>query len=143
MADDDAGVAVVGLLEAEPPGAEIGDPAGSVNLPGHHDLAWWKLALALMGVWIPAVGIGCGLYYWWFADLSVHKSVPVFAVLVYVVGSTVAALLLAMVDRKPLVAAVAIAVMTAPFASCAGAAPLYGHYYCQHAPRCAAGILPY
>lgn len=39
--------------------------------------------------------------------------------------------------------AVAIALISAVFAAAVAAAPLYGHYYCQHVERCAAGVLPY
>jgi hypothetical protein len=48
--------------------------------------------------------------------------------LVYIVFGTVAALLVAMVQNKPLVSAVAIALMSAPLASTAAAAALYGAY---------------
>jgi hypothetical protein len=58
---------------------------------------------------------------------------------------TVGGLMLAMVQDRPLVSALAIAVMSAVFASVAAAAPLYGYYYyyCQRMPHCLIGIIPY
>jgi uncharacterized protein (DUF983 family) len=67
----------------------------------------------------------------------------VFVVLIYVVVCTVGGLMLAMVQDIPLVSALAIAVMSAVFASVAAAAPLYGYYYCQRMPRCLIGTVPY
>jgi hypothetical protein len=66
-------------------------------------------------------------------------------VLVFVIGCTVAALLLAMAGQRPLIAALAIAVLTAPFAATAGAAPMHGTYYCSSPlkPRCFVGLIPY
>lgn len=88
----------------------------------------WKFALVIAGVWTVAAAIGLGLYYWWVADLDHNKTVPVFVVVVYLVGCVVGSLLLAMVQHKPLVPALAIAVMSAPLASTAAAAVLYGAY---------------
>ncbi|EUA22736.1 putative tRANSMEMBRANE PROTEIN [Mycobacterium xenopi 3993] len=51
--------------------------------------------------------------------------------------------MLAMVHDRPLLSALAIAVMSALFASVAAAAPLYGWYYCQRMPHCLVGIIPY
>lgn len=122
------------------------EPPPVISVTGQYQhLKWWKLVLVLIAVWIPAAGIGLGLYYWWFSDPSGQKVLPVFVVLTYVVVCTVASLLLANVNHKPLVAAAAIAVMSAPFASAAGAAPLYGHYFCAVpvATRCAMGVVPY
>lgn len=104
-------------------------------------LKWWQLALVLLAVWIPAAGIGLGLFSWWYA--LADKTPAVFVVLVYAVVCMVAGLIVAMVGEKPLVSAVAIALMSAVFASAVAAAPLYGHYYCQHVSRCVAGVLPY
>jgi hypothetical protein len=104
----------------------------------------WTTAAVFLGVWIPAAAIGLGLYNWWF--LSLDKTIPVFLVLVFVIGCTVAALLLGMTAHRPLVAAVAIAVMTAPAAAVLGAAPLHGTYFCENSitpVRCLFGVLPY
>jgi RsiW-degrading membrane proteinase PrsW (M82 family) len=77
-------------------------------------------------VWILAALIGLGLYYYWLH--SIHKTVPVLMVLMYLVVCALAGLLMAMVEHRPVVAAVSIAVMSAPFASTAAAAALYGAY---------------
>ena len=149
MADDAAAAPVVesqpAAVAPQPP-EPAPQPVDSLDAPDqYHYLKWWTLALVLVGVWIPAAGIGLGLYSWWVQDDSPHKTLPVFATLVYVVVSTVLSLLLSMVDGKALVAAVAIAVMSAPLASCAGAAPMYGHTFCAHRQpqHCVAGIIPY
>ncbi len=104
-------------------------------------LKWWQLALALVAVWIPAAGIGLGLFAWWYS--LADKTPAVFVVLVYAVVCTVAGLIVAMVAERPVLSAVAIALLSAVFASALAAAPLYGHHYCQHVSRCVAGILPY
>lgn len=117
-------------------------PAGSVALRGQfRALKWWQLPLVLAAVWVPAAGIGLGLFSWWYS--LADKTPAVFAVLVYAVMCIVAGLVLAMVGRKPVVSALAIAVMSAVFASGVAVAPLYGHHYCHHVSRCLAGILPY
>jgi hypothetical protein len=64
-------------------------------------------------------------------------------VLVYLVVCTVAAVLTAMVQRKPRVSALAIALVSAPFASTAAASVLYGIYFCDRASRCLVGLIPY
>jgi hypothetical protein len=56
-----------------------------------------------------------------------------------VVGSV----MLAMVQGRPLISALSIAVMSGPFASVAAAAPLYGYYYCARTGHCLIGIIPY
>ena len=110
----------------------------------YHYLRWWQFSLMLLAVWVPAGAIGAGLFYWWTHDHSAHKTPVVFVVLVYVVVCTVAGLMLAMVPDRPLLSAVAIAMMSAVFASVVAAAPLYGAFYCEHSQvRCLMGILPY
>ncbi|OBG01194.1 hypothetical protein A5772_10420 [Mycolicibacter sinensis] len=104
-------------------------------------LKWWQLALVLVGVWIPAAGIGLGLFSWWYS--LADKTPAVFVVVLYAAGCIVAGLIVAMVGEKPLLAAVAIALMSAVFASALAAAPLYGHYFCQHVDRCVGGVIPY
>jgi hypothetical protein len=86
----------------------------------------WTFVLVVTGVWTVAAVIGVALYEWWFQ--SVDKTGPLFVLLVYLVVCTVAGLLVAMVQNKPLVSAVAIALMSAPLASTAAAAALYGAY---------------
>jgi hypothetical protein len=125
-----------------PPSAPIPVPAPSVTVPGrYYYLKWWKLVLVIAAVWIVAAAIGLGLFYWWYH--SIDKTPAVFVVLVYVVVCTVGGLMLAMVQDRPLLSALAIALMSAVFASVAAAAPLYGHYYCQRMPHCLVGIIPY
>ncbi|BDB40342.1 MULTISPECIES: hypothetical protein [Mycobacterium] len=126
---------------AEP--AEPAEPPGPVTVPGRYVyLKWWKFLLVLLGVWAFAAVFGLSLFYWWYHDLD--KTPSVFAVFGYVVACTVAGLILAMVESKPLIAALAIAVMSAPFASVWAAAPLYGSYYCDRVTTpCLFGVLPY
>ncbi len=102
-------------------------PAQPVALRGQFQFVKrWKFALLLAGVWLAAGAIGVGLYYWWFH--SFDKTWPDFGVLVYVVVCVVSALLLSMAEIKPMVSALAIGIMAAPFASGCAAAVLYGAY---------------
>ncbi|HEU4360891.1 MAG TPA: hypothetical protein VFR27_05210 [Mycobacterium sp.] len=103
-------------------------------------LSWWKLVLTLAAVWVPAGAIGLGLFSWWHAVAD--KTPAVFVTLIYVVACTVVGLMLAS-SHKPVLAALAMAVMSAVFASMVAAAPLYGHYYCQVKGPCLVGIIPY
>ncbi len=106
-----------------------------------HEVKRWTFVLVVAAVWIVAAAIGLGLYYWWFH--SINKTPAVFVVLVYLVTCTVAAMIAAMAARKPLVSALSIALLSAPFASTAAAAVLYGVYFCEHASRCFGGVIPY
>ncbi len=120
----------------------IGPPAHSVSVPSrYHYLKWWKLVLVILGVWVVGGAIGLGLFSWWHE--SVNKTPVVFVALVYVVACVVGGVMLAMVQDKPLLSALAIAVMSAVFASVVAAAPLYGSYYCAHRQHCVVGIIPY
>lgn len=101
----------------------------------------WTFALVLVPVWIVAAIIGLALYLWWYH--SIDKTPALFVVLLYLVVCTVAAVLTAMVQNKPLVSALAIALVSAPFASTAAASVLYGIYYCDRASRCLVGLIPY
>lgn len=102
-------------------------PAPSIVVPGQYQyLKRWKFVVVLLGVWIVAAAAGAGLYYWWFH--SVDKTWPDFAVLMYVLGCVVAAMLVSLVEHKPTISATAIAVMAAPFASGLAAAAMYGMY---------------
>lgn len=104
-----------------------GHPAQPVLVPGAAQyLSRWRFALVMLAVWVVAAAAGAGLYYWWFHSLD--KTMPVFVVLVYVVAATVGSLLTALVQNRPAVAALAIGLMSAPMASVAGAALLYGGY---------------
>ncbi len=42
-----------------------------------------------------------------------------------------------------MMSALALAVMSGPFASVAAAAPLYGYYYCERVDHCLGGFIPY
>ncbi len=101
----------------------------------------WTFVLVVAGVWTVAAGAGLGLYHWWFH--SINKTPPVFVVLIFLVVCTVGSLLAAMVDNKPLVSALAIALMSAPLAALGAAAVLYGLYFCDRVSRCLVGIIPY
>ncbi|MGA7051610.1 MAG: hypothetical protein WBZ37_10075 [Mycobacterium sp.] len=117
-------------------------PVHSVTVPGRYQyLNWWKLLLVILGVWIAAAEVGLSLFYWWYH--TVDKTAVLFIVLVYVVACVVGGVMLAMVQGRPLIAALSIAVMSGPFASAAAAAPLYGYYYCARATQCVVGIIPY
>ncbi|OBK49376.1 hypothetical protein [Mycobacterium sp. 1081908.1] len=127
----------------EDAGAEGGAlPVQPVTVPGRYQyLRWWHLVLVLFGAWIVAGVVGLGLFYWWYH--SIDKTPAVFTVLVYVVACAVGGVLLAMAEGRPLVSALALTVMSGPFASVAAAAPLYGYYYCAHTGHCLIGVVPY
>jgi len=147
-ADEPAGSPAPAAPAAEgdaPTSGAMHAPAPPIAVPGrYHNVKWWQFILALLAVWVPAAAIGAGLFYWWTHDGTGHKTAVVFVVLVYVVVCVVAGLMLAMVPDRPLVSAVAIAMMSAVFASVVAAAPLYGAFYCDHSQRhCLMGIVPY
>jgi hypothetical protein len=126
----------------EDAGADGGLPVQPVAVPGRYVyLRWWHLVLVLFGVWMVAGVVGLGLFYWWYH--SIAKTPAVFTVLVYVVACAVGGVLLAMVEGRPLISALSLAVMSGPFASVAAAAPLYGYYYCAHTGHCLIGVVPY
>ena len=122
----------------ETPSEPIPAPAKPMDLPS---LKRWRFLLVVAGLWIAAAAIGAGLYYWWFH--SVDKTPPVFVVLVFLVVCTVGSLITAMVQHKPLVSAVAVALMSAPFAAVGAAAVLHGMYFCDRVGRCLMGLIPY
>ncbi len=132
-----------GGVEDEHAGAEAGGlPVQSVTVPGRYQyLRWWHLVLVLLGVWVVVAVVGLGLFYWWYH--SIDKTPVVFAVLVYVVVCAVGGVMLAMVEGRPLISALSLAVMSGPFASVAAAAPLYGYYYCARTGQCLIGVIPY
>ena len=113
-----------------------------VTVPGRYlYLKWWKLLLVILGVWFVAADAGFGLFYWWYH--SVDQIPALFVVLVYVVACAVGGVLLAMVEGRPLVSALSLAVMSGPFASLAAAAPLHGYYHCARVGHCLVGLIPY
>jgi len=117
----------------------VAQPA--VVLGSYQYLKRWTFVLVVAGVWIVAAACGLGLYHWWFHSLN--KTPSVFVVLVFVIVCTVGSLLAAMVSNKPLVAALAIGLMSAPLAATGAAAVLHGHYFCEHVSRCFVGLIPY
>jgi len=131
--------------EAQPQ-AEPSEPppvsARPAVVPGSYQfLKRWVFALVVAGVWVFAAAAGCGLYHWWYHSLD--KTAQVFVVLVFLIVCTVGALLTAMVPNRPAIAALAIGLMSAPFAAVAGAAVLHGLYFCEWASRCFVGLIPY
>jgi hypothetical protein len=117
-------------LKSEP----IVTPAQPVVVPGSCQyLKWWQLVAIVAGMWVVAAAIGLGLYYWWFQ--SINKTPTVFVVLMYLMVVMVTSLLVSMVPNKPLISALALALMSAPLASTAAAAVLYGAYYFEWIAR--------
>jgi hypothetical protein len=126
----------------EPDTEQAGGPVQSVTVPGRYIyLKWWKLVLVLLGVWIAVAEVGLGLFYWWYHASG--KTPAVFVVLVYVVVCAVGGVMLAMVQGRPLISALSLALMSAPFAAVVAAAPLYGYYYCARTDHCMIGMIPY
>jgi hypothetical protein len=145
-ADEPASPAPVADIDTDDaPSGSLHAPAPPITVPGRYfSLRWWQFILVLLAVWAPAAGIGAGLFYWWAHDPSSHKTAVVFVVLVYVVVCTVTGLMLAMVPDRPLVSALAIAMISAVFASVVAAAPFYGAFYCDHSQRpCLIGVIPH
>ena len=123
------GLTVQGVIDephvaAEPDAAHPAQPTVVPGVPQF--LGRWTFVAVTAGVWILAAAAGLGLYYWWYHSLD--KTGPVFVVLVYLVACVVGGLLTALVPNKPVAAAVAIALTSAPLASTAAAAALYGGY---------------
>ncbi|MUL81778.1 MULTISPECIES: hypothetical protein [unclassified Mycolicibacterium] len=109
------------------PSAPLPAPAPSVVVEGTYlSVKWWTFVGVLAAVWLVSAGAGAGLYYYWYQ--SADKTWPVFVVLVYLVVTTVGALLASTAQRKPVVSALAIALMSAPLAAVAAAAVFYGAY---------------
>jgi hypothetical protein len=124
--------------ETEPSGATV----GSVTVRGRYQyVKWWKLVLVILGAWVAAAEVGLSLFYWWFH--TTDRTFTAYTVLVYVVACVVAAVMLAMVEGRPLIAALSLGVMSGPFASVLAAAPLYGYYHCERVGQCLAGVIPY
>ena len=78
-----------------------------VAVPGRYQyVKWWKLLLVLLGVWFAAAEVGLSLFYWWYH--TVDKTAAVYMVLVYVVACVVAGVILAMVQGRPMMSALAL-----------------------------------
>jgi hypothetical protein len=59
------------------------------------------------------------------------------------IGALLVGTAAAMVNDKPLVSALALAVMAAPLAAVAAAAVLHGTYFCDRVRHCLVGLIPY
>jgi hypothetical protein len=142
-ADDKPAAQPAAVVSEEGAPAEAGGTSvSSVTVLGRYQyVKWWKLVLVILGVWAVMAQVGLSLFYWWFHTLD--KTPAVFMALVYVVACTVGGVMLAMVQGRPVIAALSIAVMSGPFASVAAAAPLYGYYYCARTGHCLLGVIPY
>lgn len=123
-----------GVVHAQP----VVVPPAPVVIPGaHRQLRRWTFVFIVAAVWVLAAAAGLGFYFWWYASLD--KTEAEFAVLMYLVVCTVAALLTSMVQDRPPVTALAIALMSAPLASTAAAAVLHGAFYFEWIARPALG----
>ncbi len=108
--------------------------AHPVTVPsGHNFVKRWKFAAIVAGVWVLAATAGLGFYFWWYTALN--KTMPVFGILLFLIGCVVASMLISMVPNRPQVTALAIALMAAPLASMAAAAILHGAYYFEWIAR--------
>jgi hypothetical protein len=125
------------VVAAEAASGPFSAPAQPV---AYQYLKRWTFVLVVAGVWIVAAAAGLGLYYWWFHSLD--KTPSVFVVLIFLMVCGVGSLLTAMVN-KPVVSALAIALMSAPFAATGAAAVLHGLYFCDRVSRCLVGVIPY
>lgn len=135
-------VAPGSVITEDPPSEPLPTPAQSVVVPSAYQyLKRWTFVLVVAGVWIVAAAAGLGLYYWWFHSLD--KTPSVFVVLIFLVVCTVGSLLTAMVQNKPLVSGLSVALMSAPLAAVGAAAVLHGMYFCDRVGRCLMGVIPY
>ena len=118
--------------DAFPPPVLI--PPAPAIVPGSYQFVTrWRFALIVAGVWAVAAVAGLGFYYWWYTSLD--KTLPVFAILVYLMACMAAAVLVSLVPDRPQVTAFAIALMAAPLASTAAAAILHGAYFFEWITR--------
>lgn len=110
------------------------EPAKPIRVRAEREPAFlkrWVLLLILLGTWIPAGAVGLLLYQNWFATLLPHdRIVAVEYVLAWVFACVLVALLLAMFEPRPLIVALAFAVLTAPAISVAAAGVKYGYVAC-------------
>lgn len=109
------------------PSVPLPAPAPSLVVEGTYlSVKWWTFVGILAAVWFVSAAAGAGLYYYWYQ--SADKTWPVFVALAYVVVIAVGALIASTAQRKPLVSALAIALMSAPLAAMAAAAVFYRAY---------------
>lgn len=119
-----------GASHAEP---VVVPPAPVVVPAGYQHLKRWQFVFIVAAVWILAAAAGLGFYFWWYTSLN--KTPAVFGVLMYLIVCSVASMLVSMVQNRPPVTALAIALMSAPLASVAAAAVLHGAYYFEWIAR--------
>jgi hypothetical protein len=121
---------VNGSLHAEP----VVVPPASTATPGRYQvLKRWQFVFIVAAVWVLAAAAGLGFYFWWYTSL--HKTPAVFCVLIYLIFCAVGSILVSMVQNRPPVTALAIALMSAPLASVATATLLHGAYYFEWIAR--------
>jgi len=126
----------------EPPTGSLPALAQPATVPGsYQQLKRWNFILVVAGVWVVGAACGLGLYHWWFHSLS--KTPSVFVVLVFLIVCSVGGVVAAMASNRPLVAALAIGLMSAPLAATVAAAVLHGLYFCERVSRCFVGLIPY
>lgn len=121
------------MVPAQPVAVPAGRHRRKLPSGEYHYLTRWTFVLMLAAVWLPAAVGGAALYYWWFHSLD--KTWPLFVALLVVVVCAVSGLLLVMVEDKPLVTGLGLALMSVLFAATAGAALLHGAYFFQWIDR--------
>ncbi|NTY62504.1 hypothetical protein FEG63_23485 [Mycolicibacterium sphagni] len=121
---------VNGSLHAEP---VVVPPAASAATGTYQFVKRWQFVFIVAAIWVLAGAAGLGLYFWWYTSLN--KTPAVFFVLIYLIFCSVGSMLVSMVQNRPPVTALAIALMSAPLASVATAALLHGAYYFEWIAR--------
>ncbi|MCV7016121.1 hypothetical protein H7I96_00040 [Mycolicibacterium aichiense] len=121
---------VEGSLHAEP---VVVPPAPTAVAGSYQYVKRWQFVFIVAAVWVLAAAAGLGFYFWWYTSLQ--KTPAVFCVLIYLIVCSVASMLVSMVQNRPPVTALAIALMSAPLASVATAALLHGAYYFEWIAR--------
>ncbi|MCX2933282.1 hypothetical protein ORI20_23700 [Mycobacterium sp. CVI_P3] len=121
---------VNGSLHAEP---VVVPPAASTAPAEHQLLKRWQFVFIVAAVWVLAAAAGLGFYFWWYTSLN--KTPAVFVVLIYLIFCSVGGILVSLVQDRPPVTALAIALMSAPLASVSTAAVLHGAYYFEWIAR--------
>lgn len=121
---------VQGSVHAEP---VVVPPAPTAAAATYQYMKRWHFVFIVAAVWVLAAAAGLCFYFWWYTSL--HKTPAVFCVLIYLIVCSVASMLISMVQNRPQVTALAIALMSAPLASVATAALLHGAYYFEWIAR--------
>ncbi|WP_319437158.1 hypothetical protein [Mycobacterium sp. RTGN5] len=121
---------VNGSLHAEP---VVVPPAAPPTTGTYQSVKRWQFVFIVAAVWVLAAAAGLGFYFWWYTSLN--KTPAAFFVLIYLIFCSVGSMLVSMVQNRPSVTALAIALMSAPLASVATAALLHGAYYFEWIAR--------